>query len=98
LLINTSPEPVSNWGASVGEDLLVIAGLWTALNHPVLFIIALIAFIALMIWLLPRLWRLLKALFRRIGSWLGLCEPPPPPSEPQEPVIQREDHAPPDSR
>lgn len=77
LLINTSPEPVSNWGASIGEDLLVIAGLWTALNHPVLFLLALGLFIVLMIWLLPRLWRLLKALFRRIGSWMGLCDPAP---------------------
>lgn len=84
LLINTSPEPVTNWGASISEDLLVIGGLWTALNHPVLFLIALVLFIVLMIWLLPRLWRLLKALFRRIGSWLGLCEPPAPP-EPEQP-------------
>lgn len=76
LLINTSPEPVTNWTASIGEDLLVIGGLWAALNHPVLFIIGLVAFILLMIWLLPRLWRLVKAVFRKIGSWLGLCEPP----------------------
>jgi hypothetical protein len=98
LLINTSPEPVSNWGASIGEDLLVIGGLWAALNHPVLFIIALILFIALMIWLLPRLWRLLKILFRRIGSWLGLCEPPPPSVPPTPPVAHKDDTAPPDSR
>ena len=78
LLINTSPEPVSNWGASIGEDLLVIGGLWAALNHPVLFLIALALFIILMIWLLPRLWRLLKVIFRKIGSWLGLCEPDSP--------------------
>ncbi len=78
LLINTSPEPVTNWTASISEDLLVIGGLWTALNHPVLFIIGLIVFIALMIWLLPRIWRLIKRVLRRIGSWLGLCEPPEP--------------------
>ncbi|MFW5451275.1 MAG: DUF4126 domain-containing protein [Methylophagaceae bacterium] len=78
LLINTSPEPFTNWTASISEDLLVIGGLWAALYHPVLFIIGLIAFILLMIWLLPRLWRLLKHIFRRVGSWLGLCEPPPP--------------------
>lgn len=76
LLINTSPEPFSNWTASVTEDLLVIGGLWAALNHPVLFIIGLIIFIMVMIWLLPRLWRLIKQIFRQIGSWLGLCEPP----------------------
>jgi len=78
LLINTSPEPVTNWTASISEDLIVIGGLWTALNHPVLFIIALVIFILLMIWLLPRLWRLIKHIFRRIGSWLGMCEPPEP--------------------
>lgn len=81
LLINTSPEPVTNWTASISEDLLVIGGLWTALNHPLLFIIGLIAFIILMIWLLPRLWRLIKLLLQKIGSWLGLCAPPPKPSE-----------------
>lgn len=77
LLINTSPEPVTNWTASISEDLLVIGGLWTALHHPTLFLIGLIIFIMLMIWLLPRLWRLIKRLLQRIGSWLGLCEPPP---------------------
>jgi hypothetical protein len=76
LLINTSPEPFSNWTASISEDLLVIAGLWAALHHPILFIISLIIFIILMIYLLPRLWRLIRHIFRRIGSWLGLCEPP----------------------
>ena len=85
LLINTSPEPVTNWTASITEDALVIGGLWAALNHPVLFVIGLIVFILIMIWLLPRLWRLLKRVFRKIGSWLGLCEPPapliPPPLE-----------------
>ncbi|MBE9533098.1 MAG: DUF4126 domain-containing protein, partial [Proteobacteria bacterium] len=78
LLINTSPEPVTNWTASITEDLLVFGGLWAALNHPILFVIGLIAFILLMVWLLPRLWRLMKRVFRRIGSWLGLCEPPAP--------------------
>lgn len=78
LLINTSPEPVTNWTASVSEDLVVIGGLWAALNHPVLFIIALVIFILIMIWALPRLWRLIKYIFRRIGSWLGMCEPPEP--------------------
>ncbi len=76
LLINTSPEPLSNIGASLGEDVAVIGGLWAALHHPLWFIIALVLFVFLMIWLLPRLWKILKYVFRRVGSWLGLCEPP----------------------
>ncbi len=76
LMINTSPEPFSNWTASITEDLLVIAGLWTALTHPLWFLAALIVFIMLMIWLLPRLWRLIKTVLQYIGSWLGWCEKP----------------------
>ncbi len=63
IMINTSPEPLTNWAASISEDLLVIAGIWTALNHPVIFIGLLIVFILLMIWLLPRIWRGIKQIF-----------------------------------
>jgi len=70
-LVNTSPEPFSNWTLSISEDIAVIAGLWTALNHPVLFLVALALFIVLVIWLLPKLWRGIKALFRRISRLFG---------------------------
>ena len=89
LLINTSPEPLTNWTASISEDLLVIGGLWAALHHPVLFIIGLILFIMLMVWLLPRLWRLIKRLIQRIGSWLGLCEPPLAPIPTSENITEK---------
>jgi len=56
MLINASPEPFSNWIASVSEDVVVITGVWACINHPVLFLIALAGFIVLMIWLLPRIW------------------------------------------
>jgi len=57
ILINTSPEPVSNWLASLGEDVAVIAGLWTALHYPLLFVVFLVLFILLLVWLLPKIWR-----------------------------------------
>jgi hypothetical protein len=56
ILINTSPEPVTNWLASFGEDIAVIVGLWTALHYPFAFIIFLIVFILLLIWFLPKIW------------------------------------------
>jgi len=74
LLINTSPEPVTNWTASITEDLLVLGGLWTALNHPLIFIILMVVFIILAILILPKLWRLIKLLFRKIGQFLGLVD------------------------
>lgn len=70
-LINTSPEPVTNWTASVTEDAMVIGGLWTALHHPIWFLVGLVIFIALAIWLLPKIWRGLKAVFRAIGRLFG---------------------------
>lgn len=68
LMINTSPEPVSNWTASFLEDIAVIAGLWAALNHPVLFLIALGVFVIAMIWLLPKIWRAIRFVARKIAA------------------------------
>ena len=75
VIINTSPEPFTNWIASVAEDAMVIAGLWTALRHPWLFIVLLILFILLMILLLPKIWKGIKKVFNLIGGWLGLRPP-----------------------
>ncbi len=63
LLINASPEPVSNWTASILEDVAVIGGVWAALMHPWVFIVLLILFIFLMIWFLPKLWGAIKKFF-----------------------------------
>jgi hypothetical protein len=38
-LLNTSPEPFTNWTASVAEDVLVLGGVWVALHNPVLFLV-----------------------------------------------------------
>lgn len=76
VLINTSPEPVSNWTASFSEDILAISGVWAALNHPWVFIIGLILFILLMIWLLPKIFKGIKRIFGTIRSlFKGKAEP-----------------------
>lgn len=74
MLINTSPEPVTNWTASISEDILVIAGLWTALNYPIVFLALFVLFILLTIWLLPKLWFLIKAVLLKIGQFLGMVK------------------------
>ena len=63
-VINTSPEPVSNWGASFTEDAMAVGGIWLALMHPIVFLVALAIFIGLAIWLLPRFWRGARSLLR----------------------------------
>ncbi|MFA7386531.1 MAG: DUF4126 domain-containing protein [Thiohalobacteraceae bacterium] len=71
VLINASPEPFTNWTASVAEDLAVVAGLWAALHYPVLFLTLLALFIAMAIWLVPKIWRALRRLFRFIARLFG---------------------------
>ena len=71
VLINTSPEPFSNWVASIGEDFLVLGGLYTALTHPWVFLALLVIFLLLAIWVIPKLWRGIKAVFRGIGKLFG---------------------------
>ncbi len=71
VLINTSPEPLTNWTASVTEDVAVIAGLWTALSHPAIFVILLILFVIFMIWMLPKLWKGIKTVFSAIGRFFS---------------------------
>ncbi len=75
VIINTSPEPFTNWTASVVEDIVVIGGLWTALHYPWVFIGLIIVFILLMIWLLPKLWRGIKKVFGFIGRLFGSKKP-----------------------
>ena len=71
MLINTSPEPFSNWFASIAEDLAVFAGLWAALAHPVIFLILLVLFLLTLWWLLPKVWRGVRTVFRKIAALFG---------------------------
>ncbi len=65
-LINASPEPFTNVLASVGEDVTVFGGLALAIAHPITFLCLLAVFVLLLLWLLPRLFRLAMKPFRRM--------------------------------
>lgn len=71
VLINTSPEPFSNWAASFSEDVAVIGGLWLALHSPLLFLALFVLFTLLAIWLIPRLWKAIVTVFRKISGLFG---------------------------
>jgi hypothetical protein len=72
--INLSPEPVSNWLASLTEDGMAFGILALALTHPLLLLAGLALFLLLLIWLLPKLFRLargaMRAGFARLGAQL----------------------------
>ena len=72
VLINTSPEPFTNWTASVVEDIAVIGGIWTALHYPWVFIALIIVFIVFLAWLLPKIWRGIIKVFGFLGKLFGI--------------------------
>ncbi len=74
-VINTSPEPMTNWAASFTEDAMVLGGIWLAFAYPWVFLALLALFLLLVAWLLPKLWRFVKRL------WTALSLPREPPKE-----------------
>lgn len=69
--INTSPEPFSNVVASLFEDGLVVAALWLATTHPLVFGLVLVVVVVLMwivTWLLIKF---LKAVFHRLSRFFS---------------------------
>lgn len=73
LVANTSPEPVSNIGLSLGEDAVVLGGIGLLIWHPV---VALVAILLLLIgtWVvLPKLLRSMRA--TTWLAWRKLNEP-----------------------
>lgn len=66
--INTSPEPFSNWFASITEDTMVPAGLWLAVAHPIGFLIALVVFMVLALATLGAIVTGLAAIFRTLRN------------------------------
>jgi len=71
LLINASPEPFSNWGASLVEDFAVLAGIWVMLSHPLFFLSLMLVFIVIVIWLAPKIFRVLRVIANKVHGWFG---------------------------
>ncbi len=71
LVINTSPEPMTNWTASIVEDMAVIGGLWASLTYPWAFVIFVIVFVLFAIWILPKLWRAIREIIATIRGWFA---------------------------
>lgn len=68
-VLNTSPEPVSNWTASLSEDTAVVGGLALAFAHPWLalaLVVAISVLLALLVgWLWGKLYRGVRTLSQR---------------------------------
>lgn len=83
--VNTSPEPFSNAALSLSEDVLVLAGAWLAVEHPMVFLALLAVFLLLAVLLLRMI---LRGLRRMLSSWRGsgARRPGPPQAAVNPPV------------
>lgn len=70
-LINTSPEPFSNVGASLAEDTVAVGAVWLALANPAVFAVVLVIAVIAMWVVTWMLWRFLKAALRKLQGWMG---------------------------
>lgn len=64
--INTSPEPFSNWGASLFEDGLAVFVVWLAITHPLLFGLLLALMVTTAILLVVLLFKFFKLALRKL--------------------------------
>jgi hypothetical protein len=62
--VTPSPEPFSNIGLSVGEDVLAVSLTWLATTHPYIGGGIALAFVVAIILLIRWVWRALRSLFR----------------------------------
>jgi hypothetical protein len=79
LAINASPEPFTNWAASLAEDVAAFLGVWAALQHPYVMLALVTAFLALSVYLVPKILRGLRSVFRKLfGSGRAAAPGTPP--------------------
>ena len=63
VIINTSPEPLTNWTASLVEDLMVVVGIFLAVFKPVVFLVTFAVFVLIALWIVPKIWQGIRKLF-----------------------------------
>jgi hypothetical protein len=66
-VINTSPEPVSNIVVSLAEDVLVVVSILLAVFLPVVVFFIIAAGVAVSVWLLPKVIRFFRQVFRKVS-------------------------------
>jgi len=64
--VNTTPEPLSNWALSFGEDVLAVWLTWMATAHPLATTVIVVALVALSLFLLFHLFRFARRALQRL--------------------------------
>nr|WP_242530320.1 DUF4126 domain-containing protein [Nocardioides aromaticivorans] len=69
IAVNTSPEPFTNIAVSIAEDVLVLAVIWFAVNHPVAAAVVALVLLALSLLVLWMAWKLVRRGWARFQAW-----------------------------
>lgn len=75
LAINASPEPFSNWAASITEDIAVLGSIWMIFNHPIIMMVLIVIFLTSIIWLMPKVFRAAKRGFQALRNKMRGVKP-----------------------
>ena len=65
---NMSPEPLSNWALSFGEDILAVWLTWFATAHPRIAIVVVCLLLVVSLYLLYHLFRFLRRTLRKLAE------------------------------
>ncbi len=71
LAANTSPEPFSNIGLSIVEDVFTFASTIMMAFYPVLILVVIAVFLIVALWIVPKIVRALRRMFARLKSLFG---------------------------
>jgi len=65
---NMSPEPLSNWALSFGEDLLAVWLTWFATAHPAVAVVVVAVLLVISLFLLYHLFRFLRRTLQKLAA------------------------------
>jgi len=69
LVANHSPEPFTNSALSLTEDAVALTGAWLVFAHPVILFCIVGVFVLASLWLLPKLFRLIRKQIGRVREF-----------------------------
>ena len=69
LVANHSPEPFTNSALSLAEDAVALTGAWLIFAHPVILFCIVVVFVLASLWLLPKLFRLIRKQIGRVREF-----------------------------
>ncbi len=69
--VNVSPEPVTNWTLSFGEDIFAVGAAALAVLHPLVILAVIVVFLCLLVWFLPKVIRRIRRMLQAVRAFFS---------------------------